>query len=181
MDCYVHGSPAVGVCGVCGRAVCRDCVLPDAPRLVCRSCATSTLYGYEYKSEMSIGSLPLVHVCTGVDPVTRRPKVARGVIAIGNIATGVLCVGGVSLGLVSIGGLSVGLIGALGGAALGVGLSVGGFALGSIALGGAAIDFSYAVGGLAIAPAIIDGAHCDEAARAFVAEYAPRLVPPHCR
>jgi hypothetical protein len=39
---------------------------------------------------------------------------------------------------------------AIGGAALGLGVSVGGFALGTIAIGGAAIGFGYAAGGVAL-------------------------------
>jgi hypothetical protein len=182
MQCFVHdGTDAVGICGVCGKAVCRDCVLPSAPRLVCRACDTSSIHGFEYKSEASIGTLPLVHICTGVDPVTRRPRIAKGVIAIGNIAMGVLSVGGVAVGLFSLGGLSVGLLAALGGAAIGIGVSVGGLAIGSVAIGGAAIGFSYAMGGAAFAPAAIDGMHCDEVARRFFEQYAPGMIPPNCR
>ena len=44
---------------------------------------------------------------------------------------------------------------AIGGAALGFGVSVGGFAVGSIAIGGAAIGVSYAVGGVALAPGLL--------------------------
>src|SRR5512142_3547410 len=96
VNCYVHaGSPAVGVCAVCQKAVCRDCVARDTPRLVCRACAErGILWGYEYRSEASIGNLPLIHVCPGVDPTTMRPKVAKGVIAIGNIAVGGVAIGG---------------------------------------------------------------------------------------
>ena len=182
MQCYIHGgTEAVGVCAVCGRAICRDCVLTDAPRLVCRACADTTLYGYEYTSDLSVGNLPFVHICTGIDPVTRRPRVARGVIAIGNVAMGVVAVGGVAVGLFSLGGLSVGLLAALGGAAVGAGVSLGGLAIGSVAIGGAAIGFSYAMGGAAFGPAVIDAVRCDEAARAFFSEYAPGMIPPNCR
>jgi len=182
MQCYNHGgAEAIGVCGVCGRAICRDCVLTDAPRLVCRTCANTTLYGYEYKSELSIGNLPFVHICTGVDPVTRRPRVAKGVVAIGNVAMGVFAMGGLAVGLFSLGGLSLGLLAALGGAAVGAGISLGGLAIGSVAIGGAAIGFSYAMGGAAFGPAVISGARCDEAARAFFSQYAPGMIPPNCR
>jgi len=182
MQCYIHrGTEAVGVCSACGRAVCRDCVLADTPRLVCRACGETALYGYEYTSDLSIGNLPFVHICTGIDPVTRRPRVAKGVIAIGNIAMGVVAMGGVSVGLFSLGGLSLGLLAAIGGAAVGAGVSLGGLAIGSVAIGGAAVGFSYAMGGAAVGPAVIDGMRCDEAARAFFSQYAPGMVPPHCR
>ena len=182
MQCDVHGgAQAVGVCSVCGRAICRDCVLADAPRLVCRACAGTALYGYEYRSDLSIGNLPFVHICTGIDPVTRRPRVARGVIAIGNVAMGVVAVGGVAVGLFSLGGLSVGLLAALGGAAVGAGVSLGGLAIGSVAIGGAAVGFSYAMGGAAFGPAVIDAVRCDAAAREFFSQYAPGMIPPNCR
>ena len=54
----------------------------------------------EYRSPMTIGSLPLVHITSGIDLITMRPRVAKGVIAIGGIAVGVVAVGGVATGLV---------------------------------------------------------------------------------
>src|SRR5437773_2023722 len=147
MNCFTHnGVAAVGMCSVCQKALCRQCVALDTPRLVCRVCVDrGVLFGFEFRSQTSIGAWPLVHVCTGVDPVTMRPKVAKGVVAIGNIAVGGLAVGGVACGLLTVGGASIGLLFALGGAALGVGLSIGGLAVGSVAIGGAAIGFVYAM------------------------------------
>ncbi len=108
-------------------------------------------YGFEYKSETEIFGLPLVHIASGYDPQTFRPRVAKGIIAIGNMAVGVLAFGGVAMGGVCLGGMSLGVI-ALGGLAIG-GLSVGGVALGLVgALGGLAISLGFAVGGLALAP-----------------------------
>ena len=192
MNCFIHnGRSAVGVCALCGKAVCRECVAQDTPRLLCASCAARGVmptygrygsygYGYEYKSSMSIGAWPLIHVCAGVDPATLRPRVAKGVIAIGNIAVGALAIGGVACGLFTLGGASIGLLLAVGGAALGLGLSVGGFAVGSIAIGGAAVGFAYAIGGAAFGPAVIDGRHCDEAARDFFRRWLD-TVPRTCR
>lgn len=52
---------------------------------------------------------PVVHICAGVDPVTRRPRVARGVVAIGNFAVGAVAVGGVTMGYAyAVGGVAVG-------------------------------------------------------------------------
>jgi hypothetical protein len=182
MNCFVHPSTtAVGVCAVCNKAVCRACVASDSPRVVCTRCVDRPLYGFEYRSELSIGSWPLIHVCSGVNPVTGRPKVARGVIAIGNIAVGGLALGGVAFGLAAIGGLSVGLLLAFGGAALGVGLSFGGLAVGTIAVGGLAVGFSTAVGGAAFGPSVIDGRRCDQAALELMRRWAPGVLPPHCR
>lgn len=184
MNCFVHDrSAAIGVCGVCQKAICRDCVGREAPRLVCRACVSARpVLGFEYRSELAVGSWPLVHVCVGVDPVTQRPRVARGVIAIGNIAVGGVAVAGVACGLITVGGLSLGALFALGGVAIGVGLSIGGLAIGSVAVGGAAIGFLYAIGGGAFGPAIVDGRRCDPAAAEFVRQWlSSSLLPPSCR
>jgi hypothetical protein len=192
MNCFTHsGKAAVGMCVLCQKGVCHECVARQTPRLVCRACAArpSALgfgwygwygYGYEYRSSTTIGGWPLVHMCAGVDPVTMRPRVARGVIAVGNIAVGVLAIGGVACGLFTVGGASIGLLLAVGGAALGLGFSVGGFAVGSIAIGGVAVGFVYAIGGAAFGPAVIDGRRCDEAAREFARRWLA-VLPPSCQ
>jgi hypothetical protein len=168
---------------MCGKAVCRNCLERETPRLVCRTCVQSrAVLGFEYRSNASIGSWPLVHICSGVDPATMRPRVAKGVIAIGNVAIGVVAIAGLACGLVTFGGLSVGLLFALGGAALGFGVSMGGLAVGSVAVGGAAVGFSYALGGAAFGPAVIDGRGCDPAAWEFFRRWiGPGMVPPTCR
>lgn len=184
MNCFIHDrSPAVGVCSVCQKAVCRDCIARDTPRLACRTCLEQrAVLGFEYRSAAAIGSWPLVHVCMGVDPLTTRPKVARGVIAIGNVAIGGLAIAGVACGLVSFGGVSIGLALALGGAAIGLGFSVGGVAIGSVALGGAAVGLLHAFGGAAFGPSIIDGRRCDpETMELFRQWLGSGILPPHCR
>jgi hypothetical protein len=191
MNCFTHSRvAAVGICTICQRGVCHDCVSTDTPRLVCQSCATRTVapgfgwggyygFGYEYKSSITIGGWPLVHIAGGYDPATMRPRIARGVIAIGNIAIGGLAIGGLACGLITFGGASIGLLTAVGGAALGLGLSIGGFAVGSIAIGGAAIGF-VAIGGAAFGPATIDATHCDEAVLAFARRWL-NVQWPSCR
>lgn len=184
MNCFVHDRvPAVGLCGVCQRAVCRDCVGLDSPRVVCRTCLERrNVFGYEYRSSASVGGLPLIHICMAVDPVTMQPRVAKGVIAIGNIAIGGIAIAGLSCGLITIGGVSCGALAALGGLALGLGFSVGGLAIGSVAIGGAAIGFQYALGGSAFGNAIIDARRCDQAALEFFRQWlGPIRLPPTCR
>ncbi|PYR01903.1 MAG: hypothetical protein DMF97_06250 [Acidobacteria bacterium] len=180
MNCFTHGrNPAVGMCAICQKGICHECVARETPRLLCRACEARPSgpgyawygwygYGFEYRSSTTIGTWPLVHVCAGIDPVTMRPRIAKGILAVGNIAVGVLAIGGLACGLFTVGGASIGLLLAVGGAALGLGVSVGGFAVGSIAIGGAAVGFMYAIGGGAFGPAVIDGRHCDDAARDFV-------------
>ena len=192
MNCFSHTrTAAVGMCALCQKAVCHDCVTQEAPRLVCRVCAERASlpqflwyggywYGYEYRSSATIGGWPLIHVCAGIDPVTMRPRVAKGVVAIGNLAVGVLAIGGVACGLFAVGGVSIGLLLAVGGAALGLGVSIGGFAVGSIAIGGVAVGFLYSIGGVAVGPAAIDARRCDEAARDFARRWLD-VLPPSCQ
>ena len=85
--------------------------------------------------------------------------------------------GGLACGLVTRGGASIGLLTAVGGAALGLGLSIGGFAVGSVAIGGAAIGFLYAIGGAAFGPATIDATHCDEAVLTFARRWLNTQLP----
>jgi hypothetical protein len=184
LNCYVHNhTPAVGICCVCQKAVCRECVGRDTPRLACKTCVEqSRVLGFEYRSAAAVGSLPFVHVCLGIDPITMRPRVAKGIVAIGNIAVGVVTIAGVSLGVLSLGGVSLGVLFALGGVALGVGVSAGGVAVGSVAVGGVAIGFLHAIGGLALGPSIIDGRRCDPDAAEFVRRWlGSELVPRNCR
>jgi hypothetical protein len=184
MNCFTHDrTAAIGMCVVCQRGICRDCVGRDSPRLVCRTCVQQrVVLGFDYRSAATLAGLPLIHICAGIDPATMRPRAAKGVIAIGNIAVGVVAIAGLACGLVTVGGASLGLLFALGGAAVGFGLSIGGVAIGSIAIGGAAIGFAYAVGGLAFGQAIVDGSRCDPAALEFFRSWlGSSILPPRCR
>lgn len=96
---------------------------------------------YEYKSKKTIFGLPLIHIHTGGRYQT---KVARGIIAIGDVAQGVVALGGVAVGLVSVGGIGIGIV-SLGGVAIG-GIALGGVAIGAIALGGVAIGLFESIG-----------------------------------
>jgi hypothetical protein len=110
--------------------------------------------GFEYRSEMEILGLPLVHITNGNDPKTGNRLVSKGVIAIGEVAIGVLAVGGFAFGVLAVGGMAVGLI-ALGGLAIGV-LAAGGIALGGlVAAGGVAYSLVYAFGALAHAQYVL--------------------------
>jgi hypothetical protein len=103
----------------------------------------------EYRSNVRLFGLPLVHVAIGGSAPSRR-GVATGWIAIGDVAIGVLfAFGGAAFGSVSLGGFAFGLV-PIGGLALGL-LALGGVGIGVIACGGAAFAAHLAVGGLAIA------------------------------
>jgi hypothetical protein len=104
--------------------------------------------GYEYKSTASLGSWPLIHIASGIDPLTMRPRIARGIVAIGSLSVGVFAIGGMSAGVFAIGGVSFGLLLAIGGVATGLGLSIGGVALGSVAIGGVAAGLISSVSGV---------------------------------
>ena len=133
---------------------CKNSISPKAPH--CPKCghpvASKTQkivvsgwgYGWEYKSGIKIFGLPLIHLASGFDIEKGRKRVARGIIAIGDIAIGLVSIGGVALGGVTLGGVSLGLV-AIGGLALG-GFAVGGIAIGYVAIGGAALGY-YALGG----------------------------------
>ena len=115
---------------------------------------------YEYKSKHTLFGLPLVHINMGFGP-----RVAKGIIAIGNISIGVLSIGGLALGLVSFGGLALGLLLVLAGAGAGA-IAFGGLAIGVLAVGGLALGWFawggitcgvYSVGGLAFASKVAVG------------------------
>jgi ribosomal protein L40E len=62
MNCFTHsGTAAVGMCVLCQKGICHECVARETPRLVCRACdARGSMpgygwygrygYGYEYRA-----------------------------------------------------------------------------------------------------------------------------------
>jgi hypothetical protein len=55
--------------------------------------------GRNYRSQQTLFGLPLVHVAWGIDPATGRPRVAKGILAVGPVAYGVIAVGFSAWGL----------------------------------------------------------------------------------
>jgi hypothetical protein len=100
---------------------------------------------YEYRSTAEVYGWPLVHIARGIDPETGRMRVARGIIALGDIAVGVFSLGGISVGIFSIGGISLGSY------------AFGGIALGGVATGAIAVGLCSAVGVIAAAPGVARG------------------------
>lgn len=88
---------------------CRECKhLVSEQALACPQCGapypareTWTGWGYEYKSRLQIGGLPLLHIAFKYRP-NRMPVVAKGIIAIGQFGYGVVCISQFGVGLVSV-------------------------------------------------------------------------------
>jgi len=113
--------------------------------------ASGPYLGYEFKSETELFGWPLIHIAQGYDPKTGRPRVAKGILAIGRFAVGGVALGGFAVGGFAFGGFSLGLL-AFGGIALG-GITFGGISIGLLlAVSGMAASVLYAFGGLALAP-----------------------------
>ena len=158
-------------------------VLADEPVEAPRPASAAQRRGQEYRSRIEILGLPLVHLASGIDPETGRPRVAKGIIAVGNVAIGVVAIGGLAVGGLTLGGMSLGVLGAIGGLAVG-GIAFGGGALGLVAIGGAAVGLVaagggaagyYAIGGGVAGVHTISGAAQDPEAVEFLRRWLPFL------
>jgi hypothetical protein len=136
----------------------------------------SAFPGFEFRSDLEILGWPIVHITKGYNPVTGKPHVSKGVIAIGEIAIGGIAVGGLAIGGIAIGGLGLGIF-ALGGLAIG-GLAIGGISLGvAAAIGGVAYSLIYAVAGLAHAPYVISPFRVDRELLDLLTQFWSRILP----
>jgi hypothetical protein len=76
--------------------------------------------GIDFRSKAKLFGWPLLHMTTGFDPATGRPRTARGIVAVSDgRAIGLVAMGGTAIGGFAWGGIAVGLI-AMGGVAGGV-------------------------------------------------------------
>jgi MFS family permease len=139
--------------------------------------------GVDYRSKATLFGLPWLHVTSGLDPVTGKQRVAKGIIAIGGIAKGVVAIGGMAMGGFAFGGLAVGVfafggcgLGLLSFAGLAVGLiaALGGGALAPIALGGGAVGY-FAYGGQAVGVHVLDAFTKDPSAQRFFMRWSKTL------
>jgi hypothetical protein len=88
---------------------CRECQREVSEQaLACPQCgaryparASWDGWGYEYKSQVTIAGLPLVHISFKYRP-NRTPVVARGIIAIGQFGCGVVCISQFGVGMLSV-------------------------------------------------------------------------------
>ena len=106
--------------------------------------------GRDYRTRQTLFGLPLVHVAWGIDPATGRPRIAKGIVAVGPVAYGVTAVGFSAWGLLPC-GLVAGGFWPVGLFAVGfwaVGLAAAGYQ----AVGLLAMAFWHAVGLVAAAP-----------------------------
>jgi len=101
---------------------------------------------FDYRSKARVFGWPLVHVATGVDPVTGQKRRAKGIIALGNAPIGVIAFGDVAVGVIACGIFGYGVV------------SVSIVAVGVVALGSLAVGLVFAMGGVAVAPVAVGGA-----------------------
>ena len=88
---------------------CRECQREVSEQaLTCPQCgapyparASWDGWGYEYKSQVTIAGLPLVHISFKYRP-NRAPVVARGIIAIGQFGCGVVCISQFGVGVLCV-------------------------------------------------------------------------------
>ncbi len=99
----------------------------------------------EFKSHLKIGSLPLVHTTSGINPETGKRLWAKGVIAVGRKAAGVIAIGQLAVGIIAIGQLSIALVAGLGQLSIAILFSAGQAAAALVAIGQFAAGF-YALG-----------------------------------
>jgi len=115
---------------------------------------------YEYKSKIHLFGLPLVHIKFSIrnsmwHRKSKKPAVAKGIIAIGDISKGVISIGAIAFGGICFGALSFGVM-SFGGFAIGILLAIGGLAMGTLAIGGFAVGLG-AIGGFALGKIAIGG------------------------
>ncbi len=112
------------------------------------------LRNYEYVSPITLFGLPLIHINTR-RVSCKRPCIAKGIIALGDISIGFLSIGGIAIGIISLGALSAGII-SLGALSLGILLALGGVSVGTLAVGGVAVGLG-SIGGVAIGKIAVGG------------------------
>lgn len=95
-------------CRECGKQVSRDAIM-------CPHCGAPKPYekewsgfGFEYRSRAELWGLPLVHVCFKYKHF--RPRVARGIIAIGQFGVGIVTIAQFGVGVFTLAQFAVGAL-----------------------------------------------------------------------
>lgn len=128
-------------CTECGAPVsekaasCPQCGNPLKPTATTRQFGGYPLHGFEWKSNIEMMGLPLIHVAFGRDKNTGKLLVAKGIIAIGQYGIGLITIAQFGIGLLFGFGQFVGGIIAIGQFSLGIYFGAGQFATGLTAIG----------------------------------------------
>jgi hypothetical protein len=131
-------------------------------------------WSYEYRSQLELLGWPFLHVAYGIDAETGLPRVAKGIIAIGNVAIGMVALGGFGIGGFVLAGMGLGVF-VFGGIAAG-GIAVGGIALALfLAAGGLALSMMYAIGGVAIGSHAISPLGADPTLLDLIGKWCPGI------
>ena len=93
---------------------------------------------FEYRSKEEINGWPLIHINIGTNPETGWPRVAKGVVAIGNTAFGVVSIGVAAFGMVTLAVFGLGVV------------SLASLAVGIVALGAVALGYEVSLGAIAL-------------------------------
>ena len=104
------------------------------------------LTDFEFRSKEEINGWPLIHINIGTNPETGQPRVAKGVVAIGNIAFGVVSIGVAAFGVVTLAAFGLGLV------------SLASLAIGIVAIGAVALGYEFALGAVVQSAEIAIGA-----------------------
>ena len=95
-------------CRECGKTVSRDA-------LMCPHCGAPRPYekewsgfGFEYRTQAELWGLPLIHVCFKYRHF--RPRVARGIIAVGQFGVGVVTIAQFGVGVFTLAQFALGAL-----------------------------------------------------------------------
>ena len=103
------------------------------------------LTNFEYRSKEEINGWPLIHINLGTHTETGQPRIAKGIVAIGNIAFGIVSIGAVAFGVVTVAGIGLGIV------------SLAGIAIGIVALGAIALGYEVSLGAVVLASKFTHG------------------------
>jgi len=135
-ECGAGVSEKALACPRCGCPLREPDPAPVAPAAATEAPARQRRgWGFEWRTRAEILGWPLVHVAVGRNPQTGRLRVAKGIIAVGQIGIGLITVAQLGVGILFALGQLVGGYVAIGQGALGLRFGLGQFACGMTAIG----------------------------------------------